>query len=174
MRKIITLTLILAVITNFALAQHKPDRIFRASKGGWPIPIDNVKEIDTYKDNIKSISGCAAPPDISFISKDSGVVRSVFGGKVVRVLRIDDCGAILVRYGSYFIVYFNLKDIFVNQNDSIKQYQVIATMLPGDPDLYEVVICFLNRNVYQDPETWFVSDLNKFSRRKFHQAILKN
>jgi hypothetical protein len=160
--------MILVVMANFAFGQHKPDRIFKASKGDWPVPIDNVKEIITYNEKIKPMRACAVNQSISFISKEPGVVRSVFSGKVVRVFRLEDCGVILVRYGSYFIAYTNLKDIFVNQNDSIKQHQTIGTMLPSYPNLYEVEIDLMARKPrYLDPEPWFGFRLDKYSRRKF-------
>lgn len=84
-------------------------------------------------------------------------VRTVFEGKVTKVIVIMNKYAVIVQHGEYFTVYSNLQDVSVKSGDVVATKQVIGTVQTDDEGKSEVHLEVWKGSSKQDPEGWIAS-----------------
>lgn len=84
--------------------------------------------------------------------------RSVFEGKVLRVIMVVDKYAVLVQHGEYFTLYSNLSEVFVKAGDKLITRQPIGRIQTSDEDgRTEVHLEIWKGSTKMDPEGWLAS-----------------
>ena len=90
------------------------------------------------------------------IGSTSGAkVRSVFDGKVSKVLIIDGGGkVVIINHGTYRTVYANLESANVKEGDKVTAKQTIGTLNSSDDGLTELHFEIRFGKERQNPTDW--------------------
>lgn len=94
---------------------------------------------------------------IDIATTKNAVVRAVFDGVVTKVFAIPGANKIvIVRHGSYFTVYSNLKDVIVSQGDKLTTKQTIGSVFTdlnsGEKSILKFQIWLENKKM--NPAIW--------------------
>ena len=135
----------------------KNAKAFARNKGKLPMPVKGV---------ITGKYGLQQHPTLKKVKiKNNGVdiktranseVHAVFGGQVVNIFSIPGSQeAIMVKHGSYYTVYSNLKSIKVKKGQKIKKNNVIG-VVAVDPKSKQSSLHFevWKGNQHQNPAKW--------------------
>jgi septal ring factor EnvC (AmiA/AmiB activator) len=139
-----------------AEVQLSKDFIANVGKLPWP----------TQRGSITSHYGKYSHPQLHVIIDNKGVdfrceqgaiIRSVFDGTVVKVLKLPQYKAVLIKHGDYYTVYNKMNDVFVKAGDKVTTKQKIGTVWT-DKESGESVLHFeLRKQMYpQNPEKWLI------------------
>lgn len=81
--------------------------------------------------------------------------RAVFSGKVVRVIKLTQFYAVLVKHGDYYTIYNKLSTVYVSKGDMLETKQKIGTVWTNTEN-GETVLKFEVRKTKdsQNPEKW--------------------
>lgn len=132
---------------------------FENNKGLLPWPVEQGFISSSYgrhghpvwKDVVVNNSG------VDINSSKGAKVRSVFEGKVSKVIVIMNKYAVIVQHGEYFTVYSNLQDVSVKSGDVISTKQAIGTVQTDDEGKSEVHLEIWKGSNKMDPEGWIVA-----------------
>jgi murein DD-endopeptidase MepM/ murein hydrolase activator NlpD len=130
---------------------------FENNKGRLPWPVEKGSITQYYGKNAHpTVAGIFTNNNGIEIGSNSGSkVRSVFDGKVTKVLVIDGGGkAIIINHGIYRTVYANLKEAHVKEGDKISIKQHIGTLYSGDDALTELHFEVRYGKERQNPADW--------------------
>lgn len=84
--------------------------------------------------------------------------RSIFDGKVLRVLLVVDKYAVLVQHGEYFTLYSNLEQVYVKAGDKVITKQPIGLVQTSEDDgKTELHLEIWRGSNKMDPENWIAS-----------------
>ncbi|HHB51750.1 MAG TPA: hypothetical protein ENK75_01705 [Saprospiraceae bacterium] len=139
-----------------AEVQLSKDFIANVGKLPWP----------TQRGSITSHYGKYSHPQLHVIIDNKGVdfrceqgaiIRSVFDGTVVKVLKLPQYKAVLIKHGDYYTVYNKMNDVFVKAGDKVTTKQKIGAVWT-DKESGESVLHFeLRKQMYpQNPEKWLI------------------
>jgi septal ring factor EnvC (AmiA/AmiB activator) len=139
-----------------AEVQLSKDFIANVGKLPWP----------TQRGRITSHYGKHSHPQLHVIIDNKGVdfrceqgaiIRAVFNGTVVKVLKLPQYKAVLIKHGDYYTVYNKLNDVFVKAGDKVTTKQKIGTVWT-DKESGESVLHFEVRKQInpQNPEKWLI------------------
>jgi septal ring factor EnvC (AmiA/AmiB activator) len=85
-------------------------------------------------------------------------VRSIFNGRVTKVLLIVNKYAVIVQHGEYFTVYSNLKEVLVRADEFVTTKQVIGKVQTDEDDgKSEVHLEVWKGSNKMNPEQWIAS-----------------
>lgn len=92
-----------------------------------------------------------------FRVEKGALARSVFEGKVVKVIQLPRYKAVLIKHGDFYTVYDRLAQVYVKENDVVTTKQNIG-LVWTDADNGETVLHFELRKqvVPQNPENWIL------------------
>jgi len=95
---------------------------------------------------------------VDITSAKDAKVRSIFNGRVTKVLLIVNKYAVIVQHGEYFTVYSNLKEVSVKTDDFVTTKQVIGKVQTDEDDgKAEVHLEVWKGSNKMDPEQWIAS-----------------
>ncbi len=94
---------------------------------------------------------------VDFRCEQGAIIRAVFSGTVVKVLKLPQYKAVLIKHGKYYTVYNKMNDVFVKSGDKVSTKQKIGTVWT-DKESGESVLHFELRNQInpQNPEKWLI------------------
>ena len=132
---------------------------FENNRGRLPWPVEQGFISSSYgrhahpiwKDVVVNNSG------VDINSSKGAKVRSVFEGKVTKVIVIMNKYAVIIQHGEYFTVYSNLQDVSVKSGDVIFTKQVIGTVQTDDEGKSEVHLEIWKGSNKMDPENWIAA-----------------
>ena len=132
---------------------------FENNRGRLPWPVEQGFISSSYgrhshpvwKDVVVNNSG------VDINSSKGARVRSVFEGKVTKIIVIMNKYAVIVQHGEYFTVYSNLQDVAVKSGDVISTKQIIGTVQTDDEGKSEVHLEIWKGSNKMDPEGWIVA-----------------
>jgi septal ring factor EnvC (AmiA/AmiB activator) len=132
---------------------------FENNRGKLPWPVEQGFISSSYgrhahpiwKDVVVNNSG------VDINSSKGAKVRSIFEGKVTKVIVIMNKYAVIVQHGEYFTVYSNLQDVSVKSGDIITTKQVIGTVQTDDEGKSEVHLEIWKGSSKMDPEGWIMA-----------------
>lgn len=132
---------------------------FESNRGRLPWPVDQGFISSSFgrhahpvwKDVVVNNSG------VDINSSKGARVRSVFEGKVTKVIVIMNKYAVIVQHGEYFTVYSNLQDVSVKSGDVISTKQVIGIVQTDDEGKSEVHLEIWKGSNKLDPEGWIIA-----------------
>jgi septal ring factor EnvC (AmiA/AmiB activator) len=132
---------------------------FENNRGKLPWPVEQGFISSSYgrhahpvwKDVVVNNSG------IDINSSKGAKVRSVFEGKVSKVIVIMNKYAVIIQHGEYFTVYSNLRDVNVKSGDVVTTKQVIGTVQTDDEGKSEVHLEIWKGSSKMDPEAWITA-----------------
>jgi septal ring factor EnvC (AmiA/AmiB activator) len=132
---------------------------FENNRGKLPWPVEQGFISSSYgrhshpvwKDVVVNNSG------VDINSSKGAKVRSIFEGKVTKVIVIMNKYAVIVQHGEYFTVYSNLQDVAVKSGDMITTKQVIGTVQTDDEGKSEVHLEIWKGSSKMDPEGWITA-----------------
>jgi len=130
---------------------------FENNKGRLPWPVEKGSITQYYGKNAHpTVPGIFTNNNGIEIGSNSGSkVRSVFDGKVTKVLVIDGGGkAVIINHGVYRTVYANLKEVHVKEGDKISIKQHVGTLYSGDDALTELHFEVRYGKERQNPADW--------------------
>jgi len=83
--------------------------------------------------------------------------RSVFAGKVVKIIQLPQYYAILIKHGDYYTIYNKLSAVYVSEGDMVTLKQRLGTVWTN-PENNETVLSFELRKLTktQNPEKWLL------------------
>ncbi len=156
----ITLIILSLLFTNISFGQKRENEIFKASKGGWEMPIKKyINLTDNYTKRKYYTSTCSGQNDsLLIITTDSAyLVKSLHKGKVILVSQIDSNSFILtVKFGDYFLTYVSLGKVFVKNNDEINAGDIIGKIGKNLDNIYELDIFLSKRDKYLCAKNWII------------------
>jgi septal ring factor EnvC (AmiA/AmiB activator) len=95
---------------------------------------------------------------ININSAKGAKARSIFDGKVIRVLLVVDKYAVLVQHGEYFTLYSNLEQVFVKAGDKVITRQPLGIIQTNeDEGKTELHLEVWRGSNKMDPEQWIAS-----------------
>lgn len=95
---------------------------------------------------------------VNITSSKGAKARSVFEGKVSRVLMVVDKYAVLIQHGDYFTLYSNLESVSVKAGDRVTTKQVIGAITEnGDDGKSEVHLEIWKGSNKMNPENWLAA-----------------
>ena len=143
---------------SISSAEKQLSGTFAASRGALPWPSEKGIVVGTFGEHphpvLKYVKVKNNGIDISVTNGTS--IRSVFDGKVSRVLVVPNLNkVVIVRHGEYLTVYSNLEEVSVTEGQEIKTKQTIGR-IHSDPDDGKSELHFeiwLGKTI-QDPQSW--------------------
>ena len=139
-------------------AEKELSGTFAASRGSLPWPSEKGIVISTFGEHPHPVLKYVKVKNNGIdISVSNGTpIRSVFEGKVSRVLTVPNLNkVVIIRHGEYLSVYSNLDAVNVSEGQEVKTKQVIGT-IHSDPDDGKSELHFeiwLGKTI-QDPQAW--------------------
>jgi septal ring factor EnvC (AmiA/AmiB activator) len=132
---------------------------FENNRGKLPWPVEQGFISSSYgrhahpvwKDVVVNNSG------VDINSSKGAKVRTIFEGKVTKVIVIMNKYAVIVQHGEYFTVYSNLQDVSVKSGDMITIKQVIGTVQTDDEGKSEVHLEIWKGSSKMDPAGWITA-----------------
>jgi murein hydrolase activator len=139
-------------------AEKQLSGTFAASRGALPWPSEKGVVVGTFGEHphpvLKYVKVKNNGIDISVSNGTS--IRSVFQGKVSRVLVVPNLNkVVIIRHGEYLTVYSNLEEVSVTEGQEVKTKQAIGK-IHSDPDDGKSELHFeiwLGKSI-QDPQQW--------------------
>ncbi len=94
---------------------------------------------------------------VDFRCEKGAIIRAVFSGTVVKVLKLPQYKAVLIKHGNYYTVYDKLSETFVKAGDKVTTKQNIGTVWT-DRESGESILHFEVRKQItpQNPERWLI------------------
>jgi septal ring factor EnvC (AmiA/AmiB activator) len=133
---------------------------FASNKGKLPWPVEQGFITSTFgrhshpvwKDVVVNNNG------VDINSQKGAKARSIFDGKVIRVIMVVDKYAVLVQHGEYFTLYSNLKEVFVKAGEKVTTKQALGLVQTDDDDgKTEVHLEIWKGSNKMDPEYWIMA-----------------
>jgi len=133
---------------------------FESNRGKLPWPVEQGFISSSFgrhahpiwKDVVVSNSG------VDINSSKGAKVRSIFEGRVTKVIVIMNKYAIIIQHGEYFTVYSNLKEVAVKSGDMVTTKQVLGMVQTDDDDgKSEVHLEIWKGSNKMDPEGWIMA-----------------
>ncbi len=132
---------------------------FESNKGKLPWPVDQGfisssfgrHSHPVWKDVVVNNNG------VDINSQKGAQARSIFDGKVLRVIMVVDKYAVLVQHGEYFTLYSNLKDVTVKAGDRVSTKQFIGLVQTDEDGKTEVHLEIWKGSNKMDPENWIMA-----------------
>lgn len=133
---------------------------FESNRGHLPWPVEQGIISSSFgrhshpiwKDVITNNNG------ININSGKGSKARSIFEGKVIRVLLVVDKYAVLVQHGEYFTLYSNLEQVYVKAGDKVITKQPLGMIQTNDEEgKTELHLEIWRGSNKMDPETWIAS-----------------
>jgi septal ring factor EnvC (AmiA/AmiB activator) len=132
---------------------------FENNRGKLPWPVEQGFISSSYgrhshpvwKDVVVNNSG------VDINSSKGAKVRTIFEGKVTKVIVIMNKYAVIVQHGEYFTVYSNLQDVSVKSGDMVTTKHVIGTVQTDDEGKSEVHLEIWKGSSKMDPEGWITA-----------------
>jgi murein hydrolase activator len=139
-------------------AEKQLSGTFAASRGALPWPSEKGVVVGTFGEHphpvLKYVKVKNNGIDISVSNGTS--IRSVFEGKVSRVLTVPNLNrVVIIRHGEYLTVYSNLEEVMVTEGQEVKTKQAIGK-IHSDPEDGKSELHFeiwLGKSI-QDPQEW--------------------
>ncbi len=132
---------------------------FESNKGKLPWPVDQGfisssfgrHSHPVWKDVVVNNNG------VDINSQKGAQARSIFDGKVLRVIMVVDKYAVLVQHGEYFTLYSNLRDVTVKAGDRVTTKQSIGLVQTDEEGKTEVHLEIWKGSNKMDPENWIMA-----------------
>jgi septal ring factor EnvC (AmiA/AmiB activator) len=132
---------------------------FENNRGKLPWPVEQGFISSSYgrhshpvwRDVVVNNSG------VDINSSKGAKVRSIFEGKVTKVIVIMNKYAVIIQHGEYFTVYSNLQDVSVKSGDMVTTKQLIGTVQTDDEGKSEVHLEIWKGSSKMDPEGWITA-----------------
>lgn len=127
---------------------------FESNKGLLPWPVDRGSVLMPFG-TTKLPNGIEIYNTGITIAADIGEpVKSVFNGKVNRVMYIDETALVMVQHGRYFISYYNLKDVTVKEGDEVTTGKVMGKVAANLDGIGSIEFIISDEKNNQNPAIW--------------------
>lgn len=139
-------------------AEVQLSKDFIANVGKLPWPTKRGQITSHYgKHNHPQLHVVIDNKGVDFRCEQGAVIRSVFNGTVVKVLKLPQYKAVLIKHGNYYTVYNKMSDVFVKAGDKVTTKQNIGTVWT-DKESGESVLHFELRKQINplNPEKWLI------------------
>ncbi len=151
--------------TAAAVLSNTPETIklsndFESNRGRLPWPVEQGiisssfgrHSHPVWKDVVVNNNG------VNINSGKGAKARSIFEGKVIRVLLVVDKYAVLIQHGEYFTLYSNLEQVFVKAGDKVITRQPLGVVQTNEEDdKTELHLEVWRGSNKMDPENWIAS-----------------
>jgi septal ring factor EnvC (AmiA/AmiB activator) len=131
---------------------------FSANRGRLPWPCDRGFISGSFGEHAHPVLERVKVKNngIDIMTEGGSVVKSVFGGKVSRVLAFSSFNnVIIIRHGEYLTVYSNLDQVSVREGQEVSVKQPIGKVHANPGDLKsELHFELWHGKVIQNPENW--------------------
>ncbi len=130
---------------------------FESNKGSLPWPVEQgfissrfgKHPHPVWRDVVLNNNG------IDIKSSKGARARTVFEGKVLRVIMVMDKYAVLIQHGEYFTLYSNLNEVYVKAGDKVITKQVLGLVHTNEDDgKTELHLEIWKGSSKMDPESW--------------------
>lgn len=142
-------------------AAQKLSMNFASNRGKLPWPVDRGFISESYgKKEVEGLHNVYVINNgIKFKTVKGAQARSVFDGTVKNVINIPGSGkSVLINHGSYFTVYSNLDEVFVNPGDQVTTKQSIGTIRYNSKNAStELELQIWKLKEHQNPSYWLLS-----------------
>ena len=131
---------------------------FSANRGRLPWPCDRGFISGSFGEHAHPVLEHIKVKNngIDIMTENGSAVKSVFGGKVSRVMSFPSYhNVVIIRHGEYLTVYSNLDEVSVHEGQEVTIKQTIGSVHtnPGDQKS-ELHFELWHGKVIQDPEMW--------------------
>jgi murein hydrolase activator len=139
-------------------AEKKLSGTFAASRGALPWPSEKGIVVSTFGEHQHPVLPHVKVKNngIDILVTNGTVVRSVFEGKVSRVLSVPNLNkVVIIRHGEYLTVYSNMDEVTVTDGQEVSTRQAIGKV-HSDPEDGKSELHFeiwLGKTI-QDPQLW--------------------
>lgn len=131
---------------------------FAANRGKLPWPCDRGFISSTFGEHMHPILEYVKVKNngIDIMTEQGSLVKSVFSGKVSRVMSFPNLNKIVIlRHGDYLTVYSNLSEVNVKDGQEVKTKQTIGRVYLNPEDMKsELHFEIWRGKVIQNPEEW--------------------
>jgi len=148
-----------------AVLSNTPETIklsndFESNRGRLPWPVEQGiisssfgrHSHPVWKDVVVNNNG------VNINSGKGAKARSIFEGKVIRVLLVVDKYAVLIQHGEYFTLYSNLEQVYVKAGDKVITRQPLGVVQTDEEDdKTELHLEVWRGSNKMDPENWIAS-----------------
>ena len=148
-----------------AVLSNTPETIklsndFESNRGRLPWPVEQGIISSSFgrhshplwKDVVVNNNG------VNINSGKGSKARSIFEGKVIRVLLVVDKYAVLIQHGEYFTLYSNLEQVYVKAGDKVITRQPLGLIKTNEEDdKTELHLEVWRGSNKMDPENWIAS-----------------
>ena len=133
---------------------------FESNRGRLPWPVEQGiisssfgrHSHPVWKDVVVNNNG------VNINSGKGAKARSIFEGKVIRVLLVVDKYAVLIQHGEYFTLYSNLEQVYVKAGDKVITRQPLGVVQTDEEDdKTELHLEVWRGSNKMDPENWIAS-----------------
>ncbi len=133
---------------------------FESNKGKLPWPVEQGIISSSFgrhshpiwKDVVVNNNG------VNINSSKGSKARSIFDGKVIRVLLVVDKYAVLIQHGEYFTLYSNLEQVYVKAGDKVITRQPLGLIQTNEEDdKTELHLEVWRGSNKMDPEGWIAA-----------------
>ena len=151
--------------TSAAVLANTPETIklsndFESNRGRLPWPVEQGMISSSFgrhshpvwRDVVVNNNG------VNINSSKGAKARSIFEGKVIRVLLVVDKYAVLIQHGEYFTLYSNLEQVFVKAGDKVITRQPLGIVQTNEEDdKTELHLEVWRGSNKMDPENWIAA-----------------
>ncbi len=148
-----------------AVLSNTPETIklsndFESNRGRLPWPVEQGiisssfgrHSHPVWKDVVVNNNG------VNINSGKGAKARSIFEGKVIRVLLVVDKYAVLIQHGEYYTLYSNLEQVYVKAGDKVITRQPLGVVQTDEEDdKTELHLEVWRGSNKMDPENWIAS-----------------
>ena len=105
---------------------------FEANKGRLPWPVKSGQITRKFGKSPHPVYSTVFidNPGIDITTVKGSTVRAVYEGEVRSIFKVDGAGkAVMIKHGSYYTIYSNLQETYVNTGDKVSARQEIGALL---------------------------------------------
>jgi len=143
---------------DFTTKEKELSSSFSANRGRLPWPCDRGFVSGSFGEHVHPVLEHVKVKNngIDIITEQGSAVKTVFGGKVSRVMSLPSLNnVVIIRHGEYLTVYSNLDEVSVRDGQEVTVKQTIGKIYTNSGDQKSELHFELWRGkVIQNPEEW--------------------
>jgi hypothetical protein len=147
----LTLIIFTFLFTTISFGQSRENKIFKASKGSWEIPLINYKTFSI----LENPNNGRIDLGLILLADSAYEVKALHSGKIILAMETDSNSFVItVKYGDYFISYFPLEKLLFKKEDIIKAGDIIGRVAKDMDNLYSLKLRLSKREKDLPIKSW--------------------